>query len=421
MRVLFGTQPAETLFHFMVPLAWALRSAGHEVVVASQPEFAPSIRQAGLTAVPIGRRFGRNPAFAEQEEVLEEDNTGFPPPHDVVDHPEKIEWDYMRSGYATTIAWWKILNASAIHQLVGFAEQWRPDLVIWEPGYYAGPIAAQVTGAAHARLLWSVDVFGATREHFLRLKEQRPTGDRADPLADWITAYTTKYGVEFAEELVTGQYTIDPLPSSLGLATGLARLPLQYVPYNGQATVDPWLWDPPPAKPRVALSLGTSIISERAGGYIVDVQDLLDELGGLDIELVATIAEAEQKKLRRVPGNARLVAFAPMNHLVPSCAAVIHHAGIGTLATTSVRGVPQLSLPWDADQPHLARALAAQGGGLTVPAKEATGALVRENLLRLLEESSFRDSAAALREEMLTMPTPSRLVGTLEELVAGRG
>lgn len=38
-----------------VPLAWALRTAGHEVRVAARPPLTDSITRAGLTAVPIGR------------------------------------------------------------------------------------------------------------------------------------------------------------------------------------------------------------------------------------------------------------------------------------------------------------------------------------------------------------------------------
>ena len=47
-RVILGTAP-------MVPLAWALRAAGHDVRVAVQPSFAATVTSAGLTAVPVGR------------------------------------------------------------------------------------------------------------------------------------------------------------------------------------------------------------------------------------------------------------------------------------------------------------------------------------------------------------------------------
>jgi len=54
MKVLFTTWAWPSHFFPMVPLAWALRSAGHEVRVASGPELERTIRDAGLPAVPVG-------------------------------------------------------------------------------------------------------------------------------------------------------------------------------------------------------------------------------------------------------------------------------------------------------------------------------------------------------------------------------
>ena len=41
MRILFASIAEKTHFLGMVPLAWALQTAGHEVRVASQPEMVP--------------------------------------------------------------------------------------------------------------------------------------------------------------------------------------------------------------------------------------------------------------------------------------------------------------------------------------------------------------------------------------------
>jgi UDP:flavonoid glycosyltransferase YjiC (YdhE family) len=94
----------------------------------------------------------------------------------------------------------------------------------------------------------------------------------------------------------------------------------------------------------------------------------------------------------------------------------IHHAGVGTLGTAVSAAVPQLALPYDADSPAVAARLAAQGSGLAIHADEATGSLVRDSVLRLLKEPGFRLAAAALRDEMLAMPTPNQLVPEIEEL-----
>ena len=56
MRVLLTTYPEKTIFQPMVTLAWALRTAGHEVRVAIQPGFEDVVTGAGLTArLPLSR------------------------------------------------------------------------------------------------------------------------------------------------------------------------------------------------------------------------------------------------------------------------------------------------------------------------------------------------------------------------------
>ncbi len=52
--VLITSLAVEAHFNGAVPLAWALRAAGHEVRVASHPALTESITRAGLTAVPVG-------------------------------------------------------------------------------------------------------------------------------------------------------------------------------------------------------------------------------------------------------------------------------------------------------------------------------------------------------------------------------
>src|SRR5687767_8753910 len=54
MRVLFTVYPSFAHLYPLVPYAWALQSAGHEVRVASHGSFAASIASTGLTPVSLG-------------------------------------------------------------------------------------------------------------------------------------------------------------------------------------------------------------------------------------------------------------------------------------------------------------------------------------------------------------------------------
>ncbi|MFK0295364.1 activator-dependent family glycosyltransferase [Streptomyces sp. NPDC090442] len=419
MRVLFTTTPDKSLFQQMVPLAWALRTAGHEVRVAAPPKFASVITQAGLTAVPVGsdRPIWRLPQL--DPDRMEAERKGLPAPYSAAETPlEALDWPTLRAGYERVVGHWhKTDNFPMTADLVEFARHWQPDLVLWEPLAYAGAIAAQAVGAAHARLLWSIDVLGLTRSRFLALRARQPAAEQADPLADWLGAYARKYGGEFTESLATGHFSLDQFPPSLRMAAdGVRYVPMRYVPYGGPATVPRWLWTPP-ERPRVALTLGIAATS-RFAGHIADVGDILEALDGLDIEVVATLAESEQRKLRRIPDNARVVSYVPLHALLPTCSAVINHAGPGTFLTTTLNPVPQVAVPWDFDEPELARRAAAQGAVLTVRADRATGRAVRDSLLRVLGEPGFARAATELRDQFRALPSPNELVPELERLTA---
>ncbi|GAB2737917.1 activator-dependent family glycosyltransferase [Amycolatopsis magusensis] len=418
MRVLFVTYPEKIMFLGMVPLAWALRNAGHEVRVASQPELTDVITTAGLTAVPVGRDHGLYRVLGIQPEKLAAARAGFPRPYDVVDVPKKRTWTYLNKGYEFAVTWWhKMENVPMITPLVAFARQWRPDLVLWEPTTFAGPIAAKATGAAHARISWGLDVFGMARHHFLDVMNRQPPAKRADPLANWLGGQAERFGSGFSEDMITGQFTVEQIPPSLRLETpGVRYVDLRYVPYGGPAAVPDWLREPPD-RPRVLLTLGLSAV-ERFDGYTVDLAEILGSLAELDIEVVATIADRVRDRLGALPGNVRAVPFVPLPALLPTCSAVINHAGFGTLCTTALHSVPQLTLPVHFDEPRLAGALTGLGAGLTIPSCDATGELVRDHLVRLLAEPEFGEGAARLRDEMLGMPSPNEFAEELVDLVA---
>lgn len=421
MRVLFVANPEKAHLLAMVPLAWALRAAGHEVRVAGQPAFAGAITQAGLTAVPVGRDADLWQLLARDPRLPDwswKPAYGLPAPYDVAQFPDRASWAYLSEGYAEVLRHWHRPGClPIIAGLTDFARSWRPDLIIWEPLALAGPIAARACGAAHARLLWSLDVFGLTRARFHELKTRRPPDDRADPLAGWLDGYARKHGGAFAEDMVTGQFTIEQLPGSLSMrAPGLRYVPVRYIPYGGASVVPDWL-RVPPERPRIALTMGVSL-TDHAAGYSVSVRELLEALADLDVEVVATLADAERRAPPRVPGNTRVVPYVPLHALAATCAAVLSHGGFNTMLTAAVHGVPQLAMPWDFDGPLFARRATAQGAALAIDADQVTGENVRAAVLRLLGERPFAERARDLRAEITALPSPNQLVAQLEELTA---
>ncbi|MDX3195177.1 activator-dependent family glycosyltransferase [Streptomyces sp. MN03-5084-2B] len=417
MRVLLAVNPGtDTIFQYMVPLMWALRTAGHEVHVSGPQAKTEAITQAGLTAVPAGRPFDPSRVNNYKIEIVKSMEEGILPPYDAFDDPEKATWEYLRPGMETAVkGMHRMISVPIISDVVEYARYWKPDLVLWDPLTFAGSIAAKACGAAHARLLFGIDIFGGVRQLFLRLKAEQPEEDRSDPLAHWLGSYARKYGGEFSEDMVTGHFTIDQFPTSLQTeAEGLHYTRMQYIPYGGAAVLPDWLREPP-KRPRIAFTLGMTSATQ-LGGYRVDVQEILDNLADLDIEIVATIAESEQHRITRIPDNTRIVSFVPWHALVPTCTAVIHHAGAATLGTAARYPQPHLALHDHFDQPILAEKLADYGAGIAIHNSEATGASVRQAVQKLLTQPRFRRRAADLTNDILAMPTPNQLVPELEEL-----
>jgi rhamnosyltransferase subunit B len=85
-----------------------------------------------------------------------------------------------------------------------------------------------------------------------------------------------------------------------------------------------------------------------------------------------------------LPPQVRHVAFAPFRQLLPRCAAVVHHGGIGTTAAALAAGIPQLILPLAWDQPDNAERVRRLGAGASLAPRHRTAAHLARALARLI-------------------------------------
>ncbi|MEV5597103.1 activator-dependent family glycosyltransferase [Streptomyces sp. NPDC052496] len=424
MRVLYVTFPWRTHFQPAVPLCWALQTAGHEVRVASGPELTDVITRSGLTAVPVGSDVPMLQKLAEMQsaqaqEAMENLGTQDDLLYDYAENrEEKLTWDRLPwlTAFLTEIL--KIENETMIEDLVEYCRWWKPDLVLWNYMSYAGSVAATVTGAAHARMPTEMDLDARFRRNFLRVRAQQPPEDRADALADWLGGWAEKYGASFSEEMVTGHFTVDHMLGSMRLEQDVPVVPMRYVSYNGPAVVPHWLREDPTRR-RVLATFGVS--QEQGAAYqalsVEQLQDMLDAVADLDIELVVTLPEKIQQELARVPDNARPVEFVALSVITSSCSAVIHNGSTPSFMEAIAHRVPQLMVGRVCPDIEVRGPLLEQAGaGLWIPRDEMSGARIRDDLVRLLDEPGFRDGTERLRQELYTQPTPSQVVPELERM-----
>jgi L-noviosyl transferase len=373
MRVLFTSLPGIGHLFPMVPLAWALQAAGHTVLVATDREFLPVVTGAGLPAAavldPIDPVELFKPAGLAGGPVGPAERTG----HRCAEN-----------------------GIRALPAMRALVDAWHPDLVIAEPMELAGPAAATIAGVPWVRHSYGL------------MPPERLLSAAAAALDTGLTALGLPASREPAR-------TIDVCPGSLQPSAAVAAMPMRYVPYNGPADVPDWLLAGPPARPRVCLTLGTSL--PRRDPRVAPLwRLLLDELVALDQEVVIAIDESHRPLLGHLPDGVR-AARIPLCDLLPTCAAIVHHGGSGSTMAAAAFGVPQLVVPHFADHFTNAERLTAVGAGTSLP--HGTDDLARINAACALitGDGPHRAISGRLAAENASRPSPSEVAQDLPELV----
>lgn len=291
--------------------------------------------------------------------------------------------------------------------------------MIWDPACPVGSVAARECGAASARMMWGPDYFGWVRRRLVeRMNDPAsPVSADTDPLAATLAPVFGRFGHEFSDELLFGDFTVDPIPSQLPRPEGLRRVPMRWVPYTGAAPVPQWL-SQPPSRPRVCLSLGVTGRTVHDGPD-ARVMAAFEAVADMEIEVVATVNADQLGEGARVPDNVRIFDYIPLTQVMPTCSAVIHHGGFGTFFAAAAHRVPQMIVMEELGSAlNSTRYLEARGAGVVLPSDGLTAAQVRGELSRMLTEPSFQRGAAAVYADMTAAPCPSEIVPVLERMAA---
>jgi len=88
---------------------------------------------------------------------------------------------------------------------------------------------------------------------------------------------------------------------------------------------------------------------------------------------------------KSLPAGVRHVEFAPFTHLLPQCAALVHHGGIGTMSQAFAAGIPQVVMPLAHDQQDNAARAERLGVSHTLPPKQFRGDRLAAMLRSLLD------------------------------------
>jgi len=172
-------------------------------------------------------------------------------------------------------------------------------------------------------------------------------------------------------------------------------------------------WPESDARPLVVASLSSTFQDQRG-----PLRRIIAALGTLPVRGLVTLGPAMAGERFDVPENVVVVASAPHARVFPRAAAVVTHAGHGTVMRALAHGLPLLCLPMGRDQDDNAARVVARGAGLRLR-PSASPPRIAAALRRLLDEPTFRTHAERLGAIIRDDVAADRAVEELEGVARG--
>ncbi|WP_370942142.1 nucleotide disphospho-sugar-binding domain-containing protein [Amycolatopsis sp. cg5] len=392
MRVLLNAMVPSHLLP-MVPLTWALRAAGHEVVFFGHEDTVRAAHAAGLPTRQVESEAGSVSRWRP---------------------PGTVKSAYSAAGSSTKLPTaeeertaaigrrWKARLEVFVDEYVAFAKAWRPDVIITDPMEFSGLVVAGVLDVPGVVHRWGFDNLTSTL---------------VEPSKQALAETCHRLG---SAGVPDAALVIDPCPPTVQSPNLAPAQPVRFVPYNGTAAVPDWTVQPGTGLICISFGVwGTETLAKEG-----QLRAVVDSVGRAVAELAETeavlvVPQQYHAELGALPDRVVVVDQLPINHVMPRCALMIHHGGSGSALTSYAYGVPQLVVAQEG--PMLiptAERIADSGAGLALISEEDrrdTG-LLTGAIIDLLKEPSYRQAAERVRAEMLAQPAPGEVAALVANL-----
>ena len=382
MRVLITSTPGRGHIGPLVPVASALRNAGHEVQWATAAEACGTVAGLGFAVVPAGLD------VAQRRAAVADRLPG------IMALPPRERRGLLFAGFFGLAA--APVMAADVRPLV---ESFRPDLIVHEMAELGiVPIAVE-RGIPHVVVAFS----GPPTSHSL------PT----------ITAELSAWWASLDLDLpqhggLSGDLYLHPFPASLHADPPWPFERLRPETVESAPPVEPpsWLTSFGSTRPAVYVTFGT----ERAASD-APWPALLEAIGDRELDaLVTTGAHADVETFGPLPDNVRVERYVPQRQVLGLVSVVVSHAGAGTMLGAASAGVPQIVVPIFADQWDNADAIFSAGAAILCETVDRTATSLGSALDRILADDRCRTAAASVAREMSHMPTAADYVPKLEAM-----
>jgi UDP:flavonoid glycosyltransferase YjiC (YdhE family) len=371
MRCLFSVIPSAGHFYPVVQLARALAAQGNDVAIATAGALAAEVQKAGLGHLPCG---------PDESTIVQ---AFAPVAREVAQLPIPE-----RRPFAFAKRFAEIVAPMTISELVDTCRDWSPDCVVYDTAALAAPLAAAVVGARSAHHSWgplfpAPVVANAARAMKPLWEEWGVEPDPAAGLFSDIYVDIAPPSMQFAE--------IDSVSH---------RILLRPEGYDG-TTGKREVLDLPTGRPLIYVTFGTMGLFNGPDLFRL----VVDALRDFDVTVLLTVGRNNDPTgLGDLPDNVVVHQYLPQFSVLPYADVAVTHGGAGSVLGAARHGCPALTLPGGADQFTNAEQHAVTGAGVFLTPPDVSVESVRAAVRSLLDEPSYRKSAAALAEEIAQMP-----------------
>lgn len=397
MRVVFTCLPYYSHLAPVLPVAGAMRAAGHTVAVATAPAMADQVAGAGLELLPLSQVRTLAELLTDPEFVSSPGMPGAAP-----------ETDRERAQARTrpgrlTLARAGVLAGEFARNLLDVAHRFKPDLIVRDSAEFGGYLAAQRLALPCA----VVDV-APLNAHHLPFVHETLNGERValglDPVDDpWHPVRERLIGLA---------------PASWYPPTLPVHPERSYRSPETAHTLDAAFADLPGDRPLVLAGLGTvapSIVPE----FPALLASVVAALGELPCTGVVAVGAAAADWPGPRPANVLMAPFIPLVPLLAGADLFLSQAGFGGALLALRAATPMVGLPLLGDQELNSRRIAEIGCGLHVDPIGADHAVLAAACERVLADRSFGYRAAELSRHILACPGYDVLAEDLAALSCG--
>lgn len=404
-RFLFTVWPLTGHIHPNLAIALELHQRGHDVAFYTGAKACGMVKGEGFTCFPLKH---------VDEAMIEE----------MFLSPRGIQ-AATKNPFELRDRWRKCVLDSVPSQLEDLEEvlaAWRPDVIVCDPTLWApflilheakhipvavfGLVPACHIAGKHGPILGFPiprprTALGRFRASLLRAASDvflaRTRGDasrlRQSHGLPALTRSVTDHAGQMPLYLVPGSpefdYQRDDLPPSVHYVG-----PCLFKGAKAES-LPAWIDELPKDQPLIYASEGTVQLKP------VVLQAVAQGLGGLPVQVIMTTGKHRDPAsldlgVKPVPANIHVASWIPLTPLLPKLSAMVTIGGPSTMMAAFENGVPVVVVPFTWDHPETGFRVADSGAGIHLRPEDCTPERMRDAVMRVLKEPSFRHNAQRL-------------------------